>query len=74
MRRLHVFRALDDRGIAIIPTTSHDEASRRWTSEPWAGPEGTRDRAFRLGDWHVDVQPLVRTPDEQSRRLDEFYR
>jgi len=72
MDRLHVYRADEGKGIAIMPNASHHEAQMRWTREPWAGPEGTYGRRFDIKDWRVDVTPRAETVDEHARTLAEF--
>jgi hypothetical protein len=72
MDRLHVYRADEGRGIAIIPNASHHEAQMRWAREPWAGPEGTYGRRFDLEDWRVEVTPTSTVAGDASRQLTEF--
>lgn len=71
MDRLHVFRAYEGKGIAIISNASHHEADMRWTTGPWAGPEGTYKTSFEIEDWRVDVSPLEETADA-NQQLTEF--
>ena len=72
MNRLHVYRAAEGKGIAIMPNASYHEAQMRFTREAWARPESTYNTSFEIEDWRVDVNPRQLPTDDLSRELSEF--
>ena len=72
MDRLHLYRAAEGKGIAIMPNASYHEAQMRFTREAWAGPKSTYKTSFEIEDWRVDVSPIGFDVDENTPELGEF--